>query len=138
MTLQTSTCTQTFATFSIPVSGDQLFDQTMRNKCFRARSVSLCSMAKITNENISALISITKKDRDSVIRALNQVQECANNSLFISCQAINHANLKLKNCQVGGDLGLAVEVLCGSSRTSPGFSEYRPVEALLNLQFVSI
>ena len=47
---------------------------TIQNKRFRVRSVSLCSMAKITNENISALISITKKDRESVIRALNQVQ----------------------------------------------------------------
>ena len=47
---------------------------TIQNKRFRVRSVSLCSMAKITNENISALISITKKDRESVIQALNQVQ----------------------------------------------------------------
>ena len=30
-------------------------------------------MAKAGNENISALMSITKKDRESVIRALNQV-----------------------------------------------------------------
>ena len=32
-------------------------------------------MAKAGNENISALMSITKKDRESVIRALNQVWE---------------------------------------------------------------
>ena len=43
------------------------------NKCFRG-SLNL-PMAKATNENISALMSITKKDRDSVICALNQVLE---------------------------------------------------------------
>ena len=80
-------------------------------------------MAKITNENISALISITKKDRESVIRALYQVHQCVNISFLPNYKS---CKLKLKNCQVGGDLGLAVEVLCGSSRTS-GFSEYRPV-----------
>ena len=32
-------------------------------------------MAKAGNENISALMSITKKDRESVICALNQVLE---------------------------------------------------------------
>jgi len=62
---------------------------TVQNKCFRG-SLDL-PMAKATNENISALMSITKKDRDSVICALNQV---------------------------GGDLGLAVEALCGSGPSS--------------------
>ena len=45
----------------------------VQNKCFRG-SLNL-HMAKASNENISALMSITKKDRDSVVRALNQVLE---------------------------------------------------------------
>ena len=48
-------------------------ESNLANKCFRG-SLNL-PMAKATNENISALMSITKKDRDSVICALNQVLE---------------------------------------------------------------
>ena len=54
----------------------------VQNKCFRG-SLNL-HMAKASNENISALMSITKKDRDSVVRALNQVLE------------INYLNQELK------------------------------------------
>ena len=61
---------------------------TVQNKCFRG-SLDL-PMAKATNENISALMSITKKDRDSVVCALNQVLET---EMLHRCLNILHTSI---------------------------------------------